>query len=212
MSPIQRAVESVVLHALRVGGVAEIEALVARTGGSPLDLEEVLFDLENRGMVRRSIGALSGWSMTRSGRNRGEQLLAQELDAAGVRAGVSERYEVFLVFNPELLAICTDWQVRSDAVPIELNDHRDPAYDRAVLERLGALHRRACRLLADLEELLPRFGPYRARLGTALDRARSGGVDWVTRPMIDSYHTVWFELHEDFLATLGRQRSEETGR
>jgi hypothetical protein len=27
--------------------------------------------------------------------------------------------------------------------------------------------------------------------------------------MIDSYHTVWFELHEDLLATLGRQRSQE---
>ena len=24
--------------------------------------------------------------------------------------------------------------------------------------------------------------------------------------MIDSYHTVWFELHEDLLATLGIER------
>ena len=29
-----------------------------------------------------------------------------------------------------------------------------------------------------------------------------------SRP-IDSYHTVWFELHEDLLATLGRERSTE---
>jgi hypothetical protein len=27
--------------------------------------------------------------------------------------------------------------------------------------------------------------------------------------MIDSYHTVWFELHEDLLSTLGIERSKE---
>jgi hypothetical protein len=27
--------------------------------------------------------------------------------------------------------------------------------------------------------------------------------------MIASYHTVWFELHEDLLATLGIERSSE---
>ena len=30
--------------------------------------------------------------------------------------------------------------------------------------------------------------------------------------MIDSYHTVWFELHEDLLATLGIERSSEGSR
>jgi hypothetical protein len=27
--------------------------------------------------------------------------------------------------------------------------------------------------------------------------------------MIDSYHTVWFQLHEDLLNTLGIERSKE---
>ncbi len=27
--------------------------------------------------------------------------------------------------------------------------------------------------------------------------------------MIDSYHTVWFELHENLLATLGIERARE---
>jgi hypothetical protein len=27
--------------------------------------------------------------------------------------------------------------------------------------------------------------------------------------MIDSYHSVWFELHEDLLATLGIERGSE---
>jgi hypothetical protein len=28
--------------------------------------------------------------------------------------------------------------------------------------------------------------------------------------VVDSYHTVWFELHEDLLCTLGLERSSET--
>jgi hypothetical protein len=29
-----------------------------------------------------------------------------------------------------------------------------------------------------------------------------------TAPLVESYHTVWFELHQDLLLTLGRQRGE----
>jgi len=39
----------------------------------------------------------------------------------------------------------------------------------------------------------------------------AGEHTWLTRPTVDSYHTVWFELHEDLLATLGRTRSDERG-
>jgi hypothetical protein len=37
----------------------------------------------------------------------------------------------------------------------------------------------------------------------------AGQVDWFTHPLIDSYDTVWFELHEDLLATLAVERSKE---
>jgi hypothetical protein len=30
--------------------------------------------------------------------------------------------------------------------------------------------------------------------------------------MIDSYHTIWFELHDDLLATLGLERADERRR
>ena len=38
---------------------------------------------------------------------------------------------------------------------------------------------------------------------------RAGERDWFAKPMIDSYHTVWFQLHEDLLNTLGIERSKE---
>ena len=61
----------------------------------------------------------------------------------------------------------------------------------------------------------PRFGRVITAMITpftadgALDRIRGGDLDWFTKPMIDSYHTVWFELHENLLATLGIQRAKE---
>jgi hypothetical protein len=71
-------------------------------------------------------------------------------------------------------------------------------------------HGTALDLLDELTSVLARFSGYPSRLENALANARGGALDWVTKPMIDSYHTVWFELHEDLLATLGRRRSDDT--
>ena len=160
-------------------------------------------------MVLARGGSLPGWSLTASGRARGEQLLAAELDEMGAREAVADAYARFLELNPELLVICTDWQVRPGGSPPVLNDHSDPAYDSAVLERLVTLHTRTVTVLDALEEALGRFAGYQDRLAGALESALRGESDWVTRPVVDSYHTVWFELHEDLLATLGRRRGED---
>jgi hypothetical protein len=37
-----------------------------------------------------------------------------------------------------------------------------------------------------------------------------GDHDWFTMPVIDSYHTIWFELHENLLATLNLERADES--
>jgi hypothetical protein len=64
-------------------------------------------------------------------------------------------------------------------------------------------------VLVDLAACVERYGSYGDRLDAAIDRARSGETAYVDRPLVDSYHTVWFELHEDLLATLGLDRSQE---
>ena len=74
---------------------------------------------------------------------------------------------------------------------------------------LGALDDKVQPICADLGLALERFASYAGRLGGAIDKVRAGDVDWFTKPMIASYHTVWFELHEDLLATLGIDRSAE---
>jgi hypothetical protein len=63
-----------------------------------------------------------------------------------------------------------------------------------------------------LGALLDRFGRYEDRLSAAVARVEAGDHDWFTKPLIDSYHTVWFELHEDLLSTLGKERASEENR
>ena len=53
-----------------------------------------------------------------------------------------------------------------------------------------------------------RFGLYGTRLTTALERTLGGNIAYVT-DTLDSYHSVWFQLHEDLLVTLGISREEE---
>ncbi len=124
------------------------------------------------------------------------------LDASGLRA----LYEEFCVVNAELKATITAWQLRADGTP---NDHSDAAYDEGVAARLIQLHANAVPVLQRIEIEAPRLNHYRRRLSHALDKVRLGETSYVARPLIDSYHTVWFELHEDLIALNGLTRAAE---
>jgi DNA-binding MarR family transcriptional regulator len=194
-----------VLHSVRLKGFAEPEAVAAVAGLPQDDVVKHLDALLDDGMVVHREGRVTGWQLTASGRAEQEKLLAEELDDTGTRDVIDAAYRRFLAINGELLESCTAWQLRDDAI----NDHADAAYDEAVVERLRALHAQVEPILTDLESALERYDGYRDRFETALARLGEGETDWFTKPLIDSYHTVWFQLHEDLLNTLGIERSEE---
>ncbi len=197
-----------VLHGLRLKGLADADALGEQTGVSAQRCASELSVAERKGLVANRRGRTSGWMLTSAGRAEVAKLLAGELDASGARASIERGYERFLVGNGEFLALCTDWQMKDGQT---VNDHADPAHDAAVIARLGVLDDRVQPVCADLAAALGRFGGYGNRLTNARSRIEQGDTDWFTNPMIDSYHTVWFELHEDLLATLNIERSQEVG-
>lgn len=194
-----------VLHTLRCGGHADTGRVAAATGLTADEAESALIDLAIDGLVTRHPGPFPGWGLTDAGRAAHAERTARELEEAGVRDAVAAAFERFLELNPEVLDLCTAWQLRPvDGVPA-VNDHSDPAYDARVLDRFAELHRRAAPVYAQLAEALPRFDRYRVRLTDALDRARAGATEYVADHTA-SFHTVWAELHEDLLATLGIPR------
>ncbi|WP_329430466.1 hypothetical protein OG339_20995 [Streptosporangium sp. NBC_01495] len=57
-----------------------------------------------------------------------------------------------------------------------------------------------------LGSVLTRLRGYDTRFTAALARARAGKSAWVDRTDVDSCHRVWFQFHEDLIATLGLDR------
>jgi hypothetical protein len=194
-----------VLHALRCAGAAGLARLHSVTGLDESDVESDLIDLAVDGLVTRMSAGMPVWSLTDAGRAADAARISAELDSAGARGAVRAAFDRFLVLNPELLDLCTAWQLRPVDGVVVANDHSDPAYDARVLDRFADFDRRAAALCAELAAALPRFGRYRERLAGALDRAASGALEYVADSTA-SYHTVWAELHEDLLVTLGMQR------
>ena len=197
------------LHGLRLKGFAEAPAVASALG---VDGERVAKELEalaDEGLVVRREGRISGWSLTPDGRRAHAALAGEELEASGGRAAVDAAYRRFLEVNRDMLGVCTDWQLRAVDGQQVVNDHADAAYDADVVQRLVGIHDRVRPITADLRDVLDRFGRYGERLRNALEKVVAGEGEWFTKPVIDSYHTVWFELHEDLLATLGIERASE---
>jgi hypothetical protein len=139
-----------------------------------------------------------------SGRVRLGELLAEErkgVDSAALAAA----YDEFRAVNADFKALMMDWQLK-DGKP---NTHEDTGYDSAVLARLDRVHQRVVPIVAAAAAQVPRLNTYRAKLQRALDKVRAGEIAWLTQPIIDSYHTVWFELHEELIRAAGLTREAE---
>jgi hypothetical protein len=204
-----------VLHAVRLLGFSPTTAVAARYGLAEDTVEELLEDHRAAGLVSWSSFADSeGWSLTERGRVEGERRLAAELDApgGGRRHLVHRTYLEFLDLNGRALQAVTDWQTRPvPGAPFAANDHQDLRWDNRVLHRLTEVGGALVPLAGALAGCLDRLAGYSERYEAALARARAGEREWVDGLGRDSCHTVWFQLHEDLLATLGIRRGHEPG-
>jgi hypothetical protein len=198
-----------VLHALRLKSFAPVDVVAEVAEVHEADAVALLETFRDKEWVRHRDGRITGWMLLTAGRTEGERMLADELDAVGGRDDIHAAYRQFLALNQACLQVCTDWQlVERDGAQV-INDHDDPAHDADVIGRLRALGDEVQPICAELATVLARFGTYGPRFAAAVRRVEGGDPDWFTKPTIDSFHTVWFELHENLLATLGIERGTE---
>lgn len=128
---------------------------------------------------------------------------AQRADAA-----MQAAYDDFEKINEQLKQLITDWQTLNIGGTLVPNDHSDTDYDHKIIDKLGRLHDRAEPILDRFSAGLPRLAVYKTLLTVALERAEDGDTAWVSDAKCMSYHTVWFELHEDLIRVLNRKRIE----
>ncbi|MEU5847940.1 hypothetical protein [Saccharopolyspora shandongensis] len=145
------------------------------------------------------------YKLTAAGRERLTGLLTNERSGVDQYA-LAEVYQRFDTHNTAFKQIVTDWQIKDGATP---NDHADADYDGKIVDRLTGLHDEFRSVLAEIVGFAPRLAPYPDRFAAALAKIQAGEHSWLARPMVDSYHTVWFELHEDLIGLTGRTRADE---
>ena len=101
---------------------------------------------------------------------------------------------------PETVAQIDAWYVDTAA---QVKDRIEPQ-----MAAFHAVNDAITPILAEVSKVVPRLARYQTRFETALDGIAAGDRDMVAHPMKDSYHTVWFELHEELIRLSGRVRTE----
>lgn len=185
----------VVLLAVRLrsrGDASAIATAVHDLLGEAADqaiVDQALDTALGRGQVRRR-GEVARWSLTPAGEAELNAQLAADLVGED-RADVVTAYEAFLPLNRRFLAACIVWQDDPDGLDdfVELVAAVVPITDSLAVTR-------------------SRFAGYAPRLVGALTEAAADPA-WIDSPSRDSVHTVWFELHEHLLASLGKSRTDE---
>lgn len=123
-------------------------------------------------------------------------------------AALAAGYARFEGINHEIKRLITQWQTIEVAGEPVANDHGNAEHDRRTIDQIAALHETAEPLIRSMAVRLPRLARYADRLCEALDRVDDGQIEFVSGAKVSSYHTVWFELHEDLLRLLDRKREE----
>jgi hypothetical protein len=209
--PVESSPELLTLHAVRLKGMADDADVAARFGLDLTLARELLLDFQAFGWITRvEFVGTAGWTLTESGRSENERQLAHELAASDSNSSIRHAFLTFLPYNDRLLRACTDWQLRpTGGDPLAVNDHADKEWDKRVLSTLSTVSDKLGTICQELGERLARFQGYDDRFMAAFSRAEQGELSWVARPRVDSCHTVWMELHEDLIATLGIRRGAE---
>jgi hypothetical protein len=199
-------IDLLALHGLAVKKAGGADSVAAVLGSDEGDVAAALDEAVASG---RAAGANGTYMVSPAGREWLDERYPEAFADFRANEAASEAYDRFERINRELLSLFTDWQMIPTAGGERMaNDHSDADYDAGVVDRLGAQHERAEKVLDRFAELEPRLGRYRERLDEAYDKVLAGETDYVSGARIDSYHTVWFELHEDLLRMLGREREE----
>ena len=191
--------EFTVLQILKVKGFASADQVAFRIDGTESQgalVEPLLKAATENGLAKYREGRLTGFMLTPAGRER-HAALRETAITPDTKVRLAEVYEGFLGPNREFKQLTTDWQLR------------DTGADTApYLDRLAKIDDTVAELVERAAAAVPRYAAYLPRFERAMAKLDSGDATAFAKPMTDSYHDVWMELHEDLISCLGHVRTE----
>jgi pyruvate,orthophosphate dikinase len=166
------------------------------------ELEPLLDELVGQGLVERADAEIR---LTADGKRAAVAVIEADRSRAG---DADKLLDEFHALDGRVKEVVTAWQMRDVEGEQTFNDHSDAAYDASVLGGLAELHQGAAAWLQPIASKISRYATYGTRLDRAMAAVQSGDQRFVASPRVDSYHSVWFELHEDLIRLAGRTRAE----
>jgi pyruvate, orthophosphate dikinase len=193
-----------VIRCLAIKGMASIDMLADALLTTAAAVESVLAELADEGTVVLGNGSAR---LSDAGTAQAAALIEANRRQWSAQAAAG-LLDAFLPFDQRVKTAVTAWQVRSVCGQQVLNDHADASYDATVLADLRTIHAEMTAWLSSIGDASGRLRAYAARLDRAAAAVAAGDYRFVSSPRVDSYHSVWFELHEELLRLAGRSRPE----
>jgi pyruvate,orthophosphate dikinase len=193
-----------VMRALALLGFATVERVAVAVAASPEAVAKILDALPQAHVGK----APRGLHVTPEGR---AWLLGQlKAERDRVDHGAAEKiYQAFMGLDTRFKQLVTDWQIKTVGGKRVPNDHADASYDGAIRAELAGFHQATAALLPDIVALTVRLKPFAARFARAANAIAAGDGTMIASPLKDSYHTIWFEMHEELIHLAGRDRATE---
>ncbi len=180
------------LQSLRLKGRANVQMLAASWHLGEDEVQCQLEGLERGGLVEQKKGF---YGLSSAGEERRQTALASEREQVDATL-LTSLYDEFCALNGDFKQLVTDVQLGNTA-------------QGAAPRQLSSLHERFAPVATRIGASVPRLAPYAARFQEALVAFNEGDARYLASPMVDSYHTLWFELHEELIQALGRTRADE---
>ena len=183
-----------VLRVIGLSGQAEIAAVARGTGLTADAAGAIVRDAEAAELVA---SGPRGYRLTADGRAQVADALAAER-AALDPAVTLDLYQRFGGIDRKFKELVTEYQL-SDA----------PTRFSWAVAGMTDVHPAVQELVARAAELVPRLVPYRVRFDTAMEHLQRGDEKYLVSVTLDSYHTIWFQFHEELIEMAGRTRAQE---
>ncbi len=196
-----------IIAVMAIKGFVSADSVAKATLGDVAVVGAMLDEMVADGIVE-TVGTML--RLTEVGVSTSQLRLTDDMGMLGPEVATSA-LDSFLPLDHIVKEIITRWQlVEAEDGSMVANDHTDPGHDERVVSDLSELTKSVGSWISPLTRQLPRLSRYQKRLGAAMEQIRAGDHRYFASPLVDSFHSIWFEIHEDLIRLAGSTRADET--